>query len=219
MAAIRGSGNKDTELRMMALLRAHGIKGWRRQMQLRIADSGYRKAEGGNRNRAERDSLPKAARRGAAAPASKGKAKSMSGKRKAETGKCRGGRRTAAGSLRSPHSAFRISPVSVDFTFRRERVALFVDGCFWHGCPKHGTMPAGNRAFWKAKLARNTERDRTVTRALRQAGWTVLRIWEHDLAPKHWPRVARRIARAAGGQGGAGGRSCGRSPSCQSSRR
>jgi DNA mismatch endonuclease (patch repair protein) len=87
----------------------------------------------------------------------------------------------------------------VDFTFRRERVALFVDGCFWHGCPKHGTMPAGNRAFWKAKLARNTARDRTVTRALRQAGWTVLRIWEHDLAPKHWPRVARRVARALAG--------------------
>jgi DNA mismatch endonuclease (patch repair protein) len=57
-------------------------------------------------------------------------------------------------------------------------------------------MPAGNRAFWKAKLARNTERDRTVTRALRQAGWTVLRIWEHDLAPKHWLRVARRVVRA-----------------------
>jgi DNA mismatch endonuclease (patch repair protein) len=142
MAAIRGSGNKDTELRMMALLRAHGITGWRRQMQLRIAETG-------NRNRAERDSLPKAARRGAAAAASKGKT----------------------------------SRVSVDFTFRRERVALFVDGCFWHGCPRHGTMPAGNRAFWKATLARNTERDRTVTRALRQAGWTVLRIWEHDLAP------------------------------------
>ncbi|MEQ1852014.1 MAG: hypothetical protein ABMA01_10520 [Chthoniobacteraceae bacterium] len=59
-------------------------------------------------------------------------------------------------------------------------------------------MPAGNRAFWKAKLARNTGRDRTVTRALRQAGWTVLRIWEHDLAAKHWPRVADRIARALG---------------------
>jgi DNA mismatch endonuclease (patch repair protein) len=59
-------------------------------------------------------------------------------------------------------------------------------------------MPAGNRAFWKAKLARNTERDRTVTRALREAGWTVLRIWEHDLAAKHWPRVAGRVVRALG---------------------
>ena len=88
--------------------------------------------------------------------------------------------------------------VSVDFVFRRERVAVFVDGCFWHGCPKHGTMPAGNRAFWKAKLARNAERDTLVTRALRKAGWTVLRIWEHDLAAKHWPRVAGRIARALG---------------------
>ena len=57
-------------------------------------------------------------------------------------------------------------------------------------------MPAGNREFWKAKLARNKERDTQGTRALRQAGWTVLRIWEHDLAAKHWPRVAGRIARA-----------------------
>ena len=85
-----------------------------------------------------------------------------------------------------------------DFTFRRERVAVFVDGCFWHGCPRHGTMPAGNRAFWQAKLARNAERDRAVTRALRKAGWKVLRIWEHDLAAKHWPRVARRMERALG---------------------
>ncbi len=57
-------------------------------------------------------------------------------------------------------------------------------------------MPAGNRAFWKAKLGRNTERDTLVARALRKAGWTVLRIWEHDLAAKHWPRGAGRIARA-----------------------
>ena len=57
-------------------------------------------------------------------------------------------------------------------------------------------MPAGNRAFWKAKLARNAARDREVTRALKKAGWRVLRIWEHDLAAKHWPRVARRVALA-----------------------
>jgi DNA mismatch endonuclease (patch repair protein) len=88
--------------------------------------------------------------------------------------------------------------VSVDFVFRKERVAVFVDGCFWHACPRHGTMPAGNRAFWNAKLARNTERDGLVTRSLRKAGWTVLRIWEHDLAAKHWPRVASRVARALG---------------------
>ena len=134
MALIRSRGNKGTELRMVALLRAHGITGWRRHRKLRMADWGLR------------------------------------------IGKARF--------------------VSVDFVFRKERLAVFVDGCFWHACPRHGTMPAGNRAFWKPKLARNTERDRMVTRSLRKAGWTVLRIWEHDLAAKCWPRVARRVARA-----------------------
>ena len=54
------------------------------------------------------------------------------------------------------------------------------------------------RAFWKAKLDRNLARDRSVTRSLRKAGWAVLRVWEHDLAAKHWPRIARRIVRALG---------------------
>src|SRR5438045_1371544 len=92
MAAIRGSGNKDTELRMIALFRAHGIMGWRRNAPL----------------------------------------------------------------FGKP-----------DFVFHHERVAVFVDGCFWHGCPRHATKPANNRAFWKTKLARNAERDREVTRTLR----------------------------------------------------
>ena len=83
--------------------------------------------------------------------------------------------------------------------FRRERVCVFVDGCFWHACPRHGTRPAGNRAFWKAKLDRNVARDRSVSRALRKAGWAVLRVWEHELAAKHWPRVAGRVQRALDG--------------------
>lgn len=68
-----------------------------------------------------------------------------------------------------------------DFSFRKQRVVVFVDGCFWHGCPKHFNMPANNRAFWKQKLMGNVVRDRLVTRTLRRNGWRVLRIWEHDL--------------------------------------
>ena len=80
-----------------------------------------------------------------------------------------------------------------DFVFRRERVVIFVDGCFWHGCPEHGTMPTGNRSFWKAKLSRNAERDRLVSRLLRKAGWAVLRIWEHELTRRNETRLLRRI--------------------------
>jgi G:T-mismatch repair DNA endonuclease (very short patch repair protein) len=77
-------------------------------------------------------------------------------------------------------------------------VALFVDGCFWHGCPKHATMPANNRTFWRAKFTRNAQRDRDVTRALRKAGWRVMRVWECALARRRESATARRIARAIG---------------------
>ncbi len=125
MSAIRGKGNKDTELRMMTLFRAHGFTGWRRNVAL----------------------------------------------------------------FGKP-----------DFVFRRGRVAVFVDGCFWHGCPKpkHAPLPKNRAEWWAAKLFRNQARDRLVTRTLRQQGWTVLRVWECDLAAKHWPRVAARVARALG---------------------
>ncbi|MGB8368034.1 MAG: very short patch repair endonuclease [Limisphaerales bacterium] len=68
-----------------------------------------------------------------------------------------------------------------DFIFPKFKLTVFVDGCFWHGCPKHATKPANNRSFWKKKLAGNKTRDRVVNRALRRAGWRVLRIWEHEL--------------------------------------
>jgi DNA mismatch endonuclease (patch repair protein) len=96
--------------------------------------------------------------------------------------------------------------VRPDFVFRQARLAIFVDGCFWHGCPKHGTQPAGNRSFWKKKFARNQTRDRLVNRALRRAGWRVLRIWEHALrqatkrqatkGKRNEARLLRRIRRA-----------------------
>src|SRR4051812_47213892 len=111
MSRIRGSGNKDTELRMIAAFRAHKIGGWRRKSRL----------------------------------------------------------------FGKP-----------DFVFLKKRVALFVDGCFWHGCPtpKHSPWPKGNADFWFKKLSSNRRRDRVVTRTLRAQGWTVIRVWEHDLTTK-----------------------------------
>ena len=123
MALIRSRGNRATELRLIALMREHGISGWRRNARV----------------------------------------------------------------FGKP-----------DFVFRVEKLAVFVDGCFWHGCPRHGTMPAGNRAFWKAKLARNAARDREVTRTLRKAGGRVIRVWECALAKKRSARTVARIARALG---------------------
>jgi DNA mismatch endonuclease (patch repair protein) len=80
-----------------------------------------------------------------------------------------------------------------DFIFRKVRLAVFVDGCFWHGCPKHATRPKSNAAFWRRKLAANKARDRLVTRTLRARGWHVLRIWEHELARKNEARLMRRV--------------------------
>jgi DNA mismatch endonuclease, patch repair protein len=69
--------------------------------------------------------------------------------------------------------------VRPDIAFTRRKVAVFVDGCFWHACPDHGSKPKNNDWYWSPKLARNVERDRAVDEALAQAGWTVVRIWEH----------------------------------------
>ena len=107
MSKIRSRGNKETELRLIALLRNAGITGWRR------------------------------------------------------------------------HQALIGKP---DFTFRLAHVVVFVDGCFWHACPRCFKPPMTNRKYWDAKIARNIQRDRKVTQALRKAGWRVIRIWSHQLA-------------------------------------
>jgi DNA mismatch endonuclease (patch repair protein) len=78
-----------------------------------------------------------------------------------------------------------------DFTFRSNRLVVFVDGCFWHGCPRHGNKPKGNAAFWRRKFSRNKLRDRLVNRELRQAGWRVVRIWEHDVTKRPMACVRR----------------------------
>ena len=97
--------------------------------------------------------------------------------------------------IRIQKSGAGIFKVRPDFIFRQVRLALFVDGCFWHGCPKHGTKPKNNRIFWKNKFARNKARDVLVTRTLRRAGWRVFRIWEHELAKKNQLRLTRKIQR------------------------
>jgi len=107
MSRIRGKGNKDTEVALAKLFRAHGITGWRRHYPI----------EG-----------------------------------------------------------------KPDFAFPKHKLAVFVDGCFWHCCPKHGTQPKDNKAFWQAKLKANKARDRKVNRLLRANSWRVLRVWEHELA-------------------------------------
>ena len=130
MSALRSRGNAATELRLLALFRAHSLTGWRRGATLR------RKGEG---------------------PRLK---------------------------------AFRVKP---DFVFRPHRLAVFVDGCFWHGCPRHATSPKTNAAFWRKQISANRTRERLVSRTLRTLGWRVLRIWEHELARKREPRLVRRL--------------------------
>ena len=70
-----------------------------------------------------------------------------------------------------------------DFVFPKQKIALFVDGCFWHGCPKpkHSNMPRNNQEFWAKKLQANKDRDKFVNRELRKLGWSVVRVWEHEL--------------------------------------
>lgn len=67
-----------------------------------------------------------------------------------------------------------------DLVFPRRHVAVYVDGCFWHSCPEHATIPKNNREWWIAKLERNTSRDQDTDRWLVHAGWTVVRLWEHE---------------------------------------
>jgi DNA mismatch endonuclease, patch repair protein len=67
-----------------------------------------------------------------------------------------------------------------DIVFRSAKVAVFVDGCFWHGCPIHGTQAKANAGFWRRKIKQNQERDADTTKCLKRAGWKVMRVWEHE---------------------------------------
>lgn len=140
MAKVKGWGNASTELRLVAVFRALGITGWRRDAVIR-----------------------------AAGPRSKVR-KSQAGER-----------------------VFRVRP---DFVFPKLRLAVFVDGCFWHGCPLHATQPKQNAKFWRTKIANNQARDRLVSRRLRALGWRVLRFWEHELTKRYERRLLARLRRA-----------------------
>ena len=119
MSRIRGSGNKDTELALIAVFRKWHITGWRR------------------------------------------------------------------------HQALLGKP---DFVFQVQRLVVFVDGCFWHGCTIHANIPKNNRRFWMRKIKSNKQRDRFVTQELRKNRWRVLRIWEHELSRPDL--VSARVRRA-----------------------
>ena len=75
---------------------------------------------------------------------------------------------------------YRALPGRPDIAFTAARIAVFVDGCFWHSCPDHGILPKNNREWWREKLARNVERDREKDTQLGNMGWTVVHVWEHE---------------------------------------
>lgn len=134
MAAIRGKGNKSTELALATELRRNKLTGWRRHVSFNVSTESYRKK------------FPK-----------------------------------------------RLQKISPDFTFRKERLVVFVDGCFWHMCPRHYQNPKGNAEFWDHRIRQNVERDKTTNAAFRRRGWSVLRFWEHELASPF--AVVERIRR------------------------
>lgn len=80
-----------------------------------------------------------------------------------------------------------------DFVFAARRLCVFVDGCFWHGCPKCYRRPTSRQAYWDEKIARNRKRDRLVVRGLKKQGWRVVRIWEHELAENIRGRLLWRL--------------------------
>ncbi|CAM5604429.1 Very short patch repair endonuclease OS=Streptomyces tendae OX=1932 GN=F3L20_27615 PE=3 SV=1 [Streptomyces tendae] len=91
---------------------------------------------------------------------------------------------------------------TIDIVFPGARVAIFLDGCFWHGCPQHATQPKSNAEWWRAKLDKNMSRDAETTRHLQDQGWRVLRFWEHEspeeVAALVRATVGRRMAERVG---------------------
>lgn len=110
-------------------------------------------------------------------------------------------------ALRSALRAFGIHyrfgshlPGRPDLVVSAARLAIFIDGCFWHQCPKHFVMPRTRHDFWRMKIERNTRRDRQVNEQLKQAGWKVIRVWEHDVKdrlPAACARIANVVKRSA----------------------
>lgn len=117
------------------------------------------------------------------------------------------GRETApekslASSLRTMGFSFRkdVKPedhlnIRGDIVFFQEKICIFVDGCFWHGCPFHLKLPKTHSDWWDEKITDNKDRDMRQTRELQSNGWTVLRFWEHDISPTNLPSVCLDIRR------------------------
>lgn len=82
-----------------------------------------------------------------------------------------------------------------DIVFARAKVVVFIDGCFWHGCPLHGTQPKKNAEWWRDKLAKNVERDRRNTENLMALGWCVVRVWEHEDLESALARITIALGR------------------------
>jgi DNA mismatch endonuclease (patch repair protein) len=93
-------------------------------------------------------------------------------------------------------------PCKADVLFPDERVCVFVDGCFWHGCRLHFSVPKTHSSWWREKVEDNRRRDRRNTARLRAAGWKVIRIWEHAIARDSMPLVLKRIGAAVGQRSG-----------------
>ena len=206
MSRIRSRGNKDTELALVGLLRAYKISGWRRHVKVRVAveQSSLRSAPPRSRwlsrlrVASPRQGVERRKRGNTSFGLRPPSPQSGEGATLVRHG-------TPQPSTSNPQLAVR-----PDFVFRKQRMAIFVDGCFWHGCPKHATWPAHRAAWWRRKIEGNKTRDQVVNRALRRAGWRVVRIWEHELQKgKHSTSniqhstfnvkpIVRRIHRALG---------------------
>jgi len=83
---------------------------------------------------------------------------------------------------------------TADVLFRAERVVVFVDGCFWHGCPIHGTQAKANAEFWRKKIEANQRRDLDTNRKLKERDWMVVRVWEHEVANEAASRIAEMVS-------------------------
>lgn len=92
--------------------------------------------------------------------------------------------------------AYGVRPIRPDIVFPQAKLAIFVDGCFWHSCPEHGTMPKANQDYWRVKLAENLQRDHRTTTELTKAGWKVIRLWTHISALEAADRVEEALKRA-----------------------
>jgi DNA mismatch endonuclease (patch repair protein) len=111
-----------------------------------------------------------------------------------KAGQIKGWRRHIAIRIQSV-ALGRQSVVCPDFVFPKKKIALFIDGCFWHGCPKHSVAPSKNAQFWKDKIGANMKRDRRQRRQLRKQGWCVIAVWEHCLKHKTFSPIMVRLSR------------------------